>query len=249
MKKILISFASEDKKYGNRFYRSQNILLQSAKKFFTGYIAYNPSLLDANFVQQNNKIFNQDRGFGYWLWKPYIINRVLTLVNDGDIIFYVDSGNSFVNTPEPLFNILNKDNNGIILFNNHDGAPPGTVWKNIEWTKYDCFKKMNCLDERYINGDQVNGSYILLKKNKFSVSFFKEYLEFCQDEDILTDKLSTTGKEFPEYKTHRHDQSVLSLLSIKHNITILRDPSEWGNNYITPKCHHPQIFYHHRGFI
>jgi hypothetical protein len=249
MKTILISFASEDKKYGHRFFRSQNILVESAKKYFNGYISYNPSNIEEDFYQRNKNIFSQDRGYGYWLWKPYIINRALKLLNDGDTLFYVDSGNSVISDIQPLVDIVKNDQKGILLFENRDGSPPGTIWKNIEWTKYDCFNKMNCLEEKFVNGNQVNGSYILLIKNNYTNNFFNEYLNYCQDEDILTDKPSQLGPEFPAYKAHRHDQSVLSLMSIKYDITIARDPSEWGNKYISKKFNYPQIFLHHRGFI
>jgi hypothetical protein len=251
MKKILISFASSDPKYGERFLRSQQFLVNSAKKQFDGYISFLPENIDLDFFNKHKHIFDQKKGFGFFLWKPYVIHRALNHLNDGDILFYVDSGNSIINDLTPLFNYLLKDKNGIILFDNRDGSPPGTIWKNSQWTKYDCFKKMNCLEDKYVKGDQVNASYVLLQKNNFTCKFIEEFLQYSCDEQILTDLPNQYGDNFPDFTWHRWDQSVLSLLAIKYNITIARDPSEWGTPYIIDKTLYdfPQMFHHHRGFF
>ena len=62
---------------------------------------YSAKDIDANFYAKNKLILDQKRGAGYWLWKPYIIKDALSAVNDGDYVFYVDSGAFFVN-PCPL---------------------------------------------------------------------------------------------------------------------------------------------------
>jgi hypothetical protein len=250
MKKIIISFASQSNHYGtNRFFRSQENLINTAKKYFDGYVSYTKETLDSKFIKENYDIMNQQKGCGYWLWKPYIILNTLKQLEDNDILFYVDGGNSIVNDPKCLFDLVLKDKKGLILFDNRDGAPANTIWKNSQWTKYDCFKKMNCLGEEYIKGNQVNASYVLLKKNNFTEKFIIEFYNYCQDVDILTDIPNKLGENFSDFIAHRHDQSILSLLSIKYNITIAIDPSEWGKNYKTDKYNYPVIFWHHRGFF
>lgn len=42
------------------------------------------------------------RGFGLWLWKPYLIKKTALEANENDIIFYCDSGTFFVN---PVFEL------------------------------------------------------------------------------------------------------------------------------------------------
>jgi hypothetical protein len=37
------------------------------------------------------------------------------------------------------------------------------------------------------------------------------------------------------FKDHRHDQSILSILAVKHNLEIFRDPSRWGNAHKMPE--------------
>lgn len=248
MKTILVSFASE------RFFRSQHFLVDSAKKYVSGYINYTPNNLDKTFIEKNKKIFSFNRGYGYWLWKPFIIQETLKMINDNDIVFYVDSGNTFSNNPLPVIEIAKSDSKGLVLFKNRDDTRidkeiKGGVWPNYMWTKYDCFAKMNCNTDKYINGNQINGSYMLVRKTKFTKDFFEEYISFCQDEDIITDSSNKLGDNYSGFREHRHDQSICSLLSIKHDITILEDPSQFGNHARIKTSKFNQIFNHHRGII
>lgn len=71
-----------------------------------------------------------------------------------------------------------------------------------------------------------------------------ELLEWSQNENILTDTPNITGENYPTFKDHRHDQSVLSLMAHKYNIKLEIDPSEWGNKCGLRKT--SQLFLHHR---
>ncbi len=46
-------------------------------------------LKDEEFqTRHSDFVARNQRGFGYWLWKPYILLRTLEQAKDGDIIFY-----------------------------------------------------------------------------------------------------------------------------------------------------------------
>lgn len=243
MKKILVSFANE------RFYRAQRILVDSGKKYFNGHASFTPDMLDEEFKQKNKHILSLKRGCGYWLWKPYIIKKVLEKLDYGDGLLYLDSGNLIINDPSILFDICKKDERGILLFENRDGCPGGGIWKNSMWVKADCFNLMGCNEDKYKNGNQVDGAYGVYIKTPFSMAFVEEYLNYCQDARIITDEPNTTGDNCPDFKENRHDQAVLSLLAIKYNLPIAREPSEWGNHVITKESEYPQLFDHHRGIV
>ena len=53
--------------------------------------------IDPFFLEQNKKIFSYKRGAGLWLWKPYIIKKALSKINQGDYLFYSDAGTIYVN--------------------------------------------------------------------------------------------------------------------------------------------------------
>ena len=137
-----------------------------------------------------------------------------------------------------------NENNGIILFDNRDGVESGGAAQNFISCKRDSFVLMGCDSNEYITGKHLNASYQIYQKNKNTLSFVSEYLDICQNVNIITDTPNQHGPNYLGYYDHRHDQSVLSLLSIKHKITPFVDPSEWGN-----KCNcrgFDQVFKHHR---
>jgi hypothetical protein len=240
IKKILVSFATNPK-----WYRAQQLLNDSAKQGgFDGVISYTDKGRDWDFVKKYKDVAST-RGYGYWQWKPIIILDALSKLDDGDIVGYVDSGNLIVNRLDYIFNICNEQE--IVLFDNRDGNFQMTTHKNKEWTKRDCFVLMNCDSEEYYNASQVDGAYQFYKKTPKTIKFLEEYISFCSNDNIISDLPNTTKDNLPEFKDHRHDQSILSLMAIKHSIPLLPEPSEWGN-YLEDRPY-PQLFLHHRGTI
>jgi hypothetical protein len=230
--------------YGTQNYiNAINSLIKSSKNFFDSVHVFSPIDIDEEFYNKNIEILQNSRGAGYWLWKPYFINKVLKSVKDGDVVFYVDAGNIFLENPYFLYERL-EENNGIILFDNRDGTSNGESAKNYISCKRDSFVLMGCDEEKYINGTHLNASYQIYQKNENNLKFVDEYLNFCQNKQIITDEPNSFGPNYDGYYDHRHDQSVLSLLASKNNVNPLVDPSEWGN-----KCNcrgFDQLFLHHR---
>ena len=65
--------------YANKkFFNAQKLNSQTAKKFGADVvIEYNQNSIDNSFYNDNHTILECRRGDGYWLWKPYIINKTL----------------------------------------------------------------------------------------------------------------------------------------------------------------------------
>lgn len=82
--------------------------------------------------------------------------------------------------------------------------------------------------------------------------FFQEVLHYAQDIRIISDRPNTMGKDnYPDFVDHRHDQSVISLISKKRGIKKFRDPSQYGiiNHYpkeVEKRSAYPQIIDSHR---
>ena len=48
---------------------------------------------DAEFINKHAEFINNNRrGFGYWIWKPYLIMKQIDKMEDGDVLFYSDCG-------------------------------------------------------------------------------------------------------------------------------------------------------------
>ena len=53
--------------------------------------------ISKGFQKTHNDIISSHRGAGYWIWKPYLLLKMLTLhMKQGDIIMYQDAGAYFI---------------------------------------------------------------------------------------------------------------------------------------------------------
>ena len=53
---------------------------------------YGPEDLDNNFKAQFREILKLPRGGGYWIWRPYILEKKFNEINDNDILIFLDAG-------------------------------------------------------------------------------------------------------------------------------------------------------------
>jgi hypothetical protein len=248
MKKVHISFANE------RYYRSLDLLEQTSIEIgkVDQFIAYKEEGLKAdNFWQKNQFIISRPRGAGYWIWKPFLILKTFETLDEGDIVLYSDAGLKVIDNLTPLFKVTqNNSNNGKTLFKLPAVDVPSHIAKT--WTKRDCFVLMNADEPKYWNANMTNGAVSLWEKNEDNITFLKEWLRYLRDSRIVTDDPNFCGKpNFMEFKDHRHDQSVLTILSIKYNFELFCDPTQFGNEERSKFLNSPygQLFNHHRGQI
>lgn len=238
MKVLLISFATND-----RWFRSQKRLNESAKnRNIYGCISYNYETLEPLYRQKYSHLLNNyTRGSGYWMWKSHIIKQSMRKIDEGDIILYVDSGQTIINDLTFVFNKCLENN--IVFFDNRgDNCIPFT---NRKWTKRDAYILMDCDSEEYYDAKQVDASIQLYKKCDFTKKFLDEFDEYSQNENIISDLPNITKENLPEFYDHRHDQSILSILAKKYNIELLPSPSQFGN--CIENRPYPQLTEHHRG--
>lgn len=189
---------------------------------FERVVSYSPSDLDSEFYFKNRDILDEERGNGYWLWKPYIIKKELININKGDYLFYCDSGSYFINSVQDLILTLNSVNQDIMPFE--------LGFKESMWTKRDAFVLMGCDSSKFVNSNHRLATFILFKKSHTSLKFVDEWLLLSQDERIITDEENKCGlPNYEGFTENRHDQSIFSLLSKKYNLKAFRDPSQFGN--------------------
>jgi hypothetical protein len=229
MKKYLINYA--DRTYAewerDKFYESQKRNCNTGLEI-GGFDEARPYLiedLDEDFKEKNKSILQQEKGAGFWLWKPYIILKQLELMEDGDLLFYSDSACDFISSIDPLIEVLDNfsGDKQILLFELED------YHLNRQWTKRDCFIHMNMDNEEVTNSVMLNAAFLMMRKNSFVIDFVKEWFELCKNENLLTDVDNTLGKSnYDDFRSHRHDQSLLSLMGKKHDIFTIADISQYG---------------------
>jgi hypothetical protein len=136
--------------------------------FFDEIFFYNENDFDKNFLNQNRKILKPTvRGYGYWIWKPYIIKKTLSSIDDEDILLYIDAG-SYLNKngKERFFeyiNIVKKNESGLLTFELN-----GDAFKEKYWTKGDLFDYFNVRNNIEITNSLMrDASTFFLKKIHF----------------------------------------------------------------------------------
>jgi hypothetical protein len=207
-------------------------LLESVKKYGKDFeiIVFNKNDMDDDFVLNNKNILELDRGGGYWLWKPYIINETLKKINENDIVFYLDSKYYFMEDFTELY--LNyMENNDLLVWKNKPNNP---IWHMKNWCKmdvilkYDMFKKI--FDE---NAEECWGGALVIKKNENTIKYMKEWLDMCCIYEDITDapsKVENSGL----FCEHRHDQTLLSIILYKYNIPMQFFEKKYLQNVRTP---------------
>jgi GR25 family glycosyltransferase involved in LPS biosynthesis len=174
--------------------------------------------------KHKNFILNNKRGYGYWIWRPYLIHKIMTeKMNDGDIIVFIDAGCELNICGKKRFleyiDIVKQ--NGTLAFQ--------TPYPEKDYTKTDLIKILKMEDE---NTGQIQGGmqfYIKCKKNidilnqiyKLSIMMNYRYV----DDSPSIEKNDETFKE------HRHEQSILSLLLKKNNCHYIKDETYFHPNW------------------
>jgi hypothetical protein len=166
--------------------------------------------LSENFKKEFENHFLEKRGYGYWIWKPFILLNEVKKLNNDEILIYIDS----TDLPKlPFFEYVNTHfKTEKILLTNRG-------YLNGDWTKRDCFVFMNCDNEKYYNEIQLEAGLIGLKNNDFCIELLSLWFETMKNKKILDDSPNILGlPNLPKFREHRHDQSILTNISIQKNI-------------------------------
>jgi len=174
------------------------------------HYSYTPNNIDDDFKEKNKEILMKKRGNGYWLWKPYFINKtIVEKLNNGDYLIYTDARMIYMNSSYLLIDFLEK-NNASMWMNK-------LTLKETQWTKRDAFILIGVDKPFYYESNQYMAGIQIYKKSEYTVKFIQEWLYYCQDKRIITDNENSLGKpNYKDFRENRHDQSTLSLLIKKY---------------------------------
>ena len=226
-KRILLNYAN------NGFYESQTKNSQCA--LMAGFnIMYQMRRenIDSHFYENNKEILDCPRGAGYWIWKYYFQDKILSTMTEDDILMYADSGSNFIRTAEPLFDAVRADEKGIIAFMTSDRPD---YHMERKWTKREVFTHFGVDDlpsEKQTavkNTPQVQATFRIMRGTEFAKQFTKKCLEHACIKYLVDDTLSVPQED--GFVEHRHDQSVWSLMCKLHDVTCMNDISQWGHRW------------------
>jgi len=183
--------------------------LKEKKKFWTKH---------GKFIESN------PRGYGFWLWKSFIIKETLKEMKNDDILVYADAGCSLNKNGNKrlleYFDIVKNSSLGILSFE----------LDQIEksYTKMDIFNELNVYE--LLNTKQLNATAFIIRKCERTVNLIKEWYKLCSNYHLISDEPSKIPND-PEFKDNRHDQSIFSLLRKKRGTEILKDETYFYPNW------------------
>lgn len=206
MKRYFITFGA-----GN-FSKRVKILEKQAKEvnWFDDVIIETPETI-SSFIDEHKGHFKNKRGFGYYLWKPYIILRQLEKMSDGDLLFYTDSGATILPHRKNRFieyvNLLESSDTPILTFP-IPSNPKSTCYKTS------LLKRFNLEGNNYfLESDQIESGVLCLRKCQYSINIIKEWLDVMIEDNYIysTDEL-LYEEQLKNFTSYRHDQSVLCII-------------------------------------
>lgn len=157
-------------------------------------------------------------GYGYWIWKAYLILKTMKTMNENDILLYADAGctirsdDQYHTKYDDMMNLVNKCNEKEILF-----TSTGQIEKH--YSKMDLIKYLEMDNTDAINTTQYQATVIFIKKTEKMYRFVNKWYNIMSNNYNLIDgEHSKKYKEIKEYKDSRNDQSVFSLLAKKNGI-------------------------------
>ena len=224
---ILLSFASDD--LNKSIYRFKKQAEET--KFYDEIRVMTYTDLDTSFKQLLKKHISngKKKGFGYFMWKPYLVKKILEEINYGDVINYMDIGFHILKENRKKFedylNFIYEKNNWILTFQYHSRIYE--KFYNISFPSRE--------ERKYSKGDLLDffGFYnkslitetpqymagcFFVKKTKNSMSFINEWLDIFYKRFDLVDDTVSKLKNLNGFIENRHDQSVFSLLCKKYNL-------------------------------
>jgi len=182
-------------------------IFQSARAFTRSQLEHDP-----NFIQWKKPlehVWVAKRGGGYWIWKPYIINRTLYEIKERDVLVYADAGSSAYASGVPLLmeyiDNIDTSNYGILSFQ----------MSHIErtWTTRQLFENFNLTTtSSHALSGQYHSTYIVFVNVAHARRLVAQWLETIHTHPgLVTDVYNDQGQG-PYFRDNRHDQSVFSLV-------------------------------------
>lgn len=179
-------------------------LLRSISKRYPGSNTkvYTPNDLQVDIFEYTKL---EPRGFGYWLWKPFIILEALNDINYGDFVFYIDGRSQFHGSKIEWLDEFLKDE-----FINKDICVWLSTYLEKVYTKKELlsFYGINLYDY-HSNSGQFIETFFIVRKTGFTIDFFSTLLKkMLNNRNLLDDSIKL--EQFKFFIENRHSQSFFS---------------------------------------
>jgi hypothetical protein len=193
-------------------------ILQQALEtdLFDSATCYDAAFLKSQNINGADLIDENTKGFGFWIWKPLLIQYVLrNVIAENDTLIYCDAGSEIVN------NVFSRRTFVQLLshLQEQDIVAFDTSALEYHYTKKMCLDLLNLKNNELSN--QVAATTVLLKNTHLSRKFVDSWVDIATQKNglYINDSL---GSESEEFREHRYDQSIFSVLYKNANMKSLK---------------------------
>jgi len=175
------------------------------------------------------------RGQGWWRWKPYLILRRLEQLPQGDVLVWADYDIFMQKDAEALWCLGQGAPSDLALFH-------FPCLSDRAWTKASVARALNATDDE-LDTAQIYAGVLAARNGPTAQAFVREWLRWVTTAQLATDTLEGGVAQDASFQAHRHDQSILSLLSKRRRIKSyplptqshdVRDIWAWDAGYCEP---------------
>ena len=176
--------------------------------------------IDEAFIKENN------RGYGLWIWKPFIIKKVFEIFPECELILYLDAGCELNNSPAAIKKLDSYINTAY----NYGGLAFELPFIEKNWTAKCVIEKMDAV--QFAETKQIAGGMFFLRNLPKNMKLLNLWGEIMR-EDNHANLLGICKAQDPNsnFKEHRYDQSIFSLLWKMSGLYKIKDESFWAPNW------------------
>jgi len=193
--------------------------------------------------QHQDFMLNSEKGFGYWLWKPIIIQQRLNEIPSNDVLVYLDAGcelNLLNEKPrdriQHYFNLARQ--HGSLAMQLREMREKGIFPTESRYSKGTLISALQP-SAKNLTENQLMATMMMFQKNDTNQDFLQRWLEVAVSSNyaLLTDDINHGNKD--DFIGHRHDQSIFSILYKEMGYFLILDETNWKPDWSTKGADYP----------
>lgn len=165
-------------------------------------------------VLENAKKYR--RGFGYYFWKPFVYNLMITESKDGEVSLYFDSRSGISDKFFDKFILKIKKMNWFNTFlenEKYDIAAWQTNFEENQWTTGDIFNLFSLnLDSPHAATGHYTDIFFSVRKNKKTLAFFENLQKVTEANSYIFSPNDSKLENSKNFVESRYVQSLFSLM-------------------------------------
>lgn len=151
--------------------------------------------------------------FGYRIWRPYLVFRMIEQMYYGDILLYADAGCEFDLQCECPRDEFLKFKNNIDISSSIIASLGGT---ELLYSKIELIEFMKMKDDLQLNTPQIQCKSFIIQKTDKTLKFARDWYIYSCNYSLIDN--SSFKKNNENFIKHNNDQSIFSLLLKKYGL-------------------------------